>query len=73
MSEKKTVTVRIPVAVDVESDWCVGSIDVKMTDKDKSDSAEEFADMCCLERPSIVWITAEVPVPEQTEVQGRVE
>lgn len=69
----KTVRVRIPVAVDCEADWCVGSIDVGMTKKDSLNSCEEFAEMCCLEDHHVVWITAEVPLPEPSEVEGVVE
>lgn len=72
MSEKKTVTVRIPVAVDRELKWVVGCCGSIWGDADaESETAEMgFNHLNC---PSIVWITAEVPVPETTEVQGRVE
>lgn len=69
----KTVTVRIPVAVDADGNWCVGSMEAACKDNDKEESSRENAEFCSLGEESIVWITAEVPVPEQAEVQGRVE
>lgn len=69
----KTVKVRIPVAVNANEQWCVtyGSLDT--SDKDFLrrifDEAKEFG----VSTPSIVWITAEVPIPEPVEVEGSVE
>ncbi len=69
----KTVTVRIPVAVDAAGKWCstYGSDDTldEVFQVRIQTEAEDYS----LSLPSIVWVTAEVPVPEPTEVEGRVE
>lgn len=72
----KTVAVRIPVAVDDESDWCVGSNGSRntgMTERECLGSTKEFAEMIGLGHHHVVWITAEVPISEPVEVEGRAE
>lgn len=65
----KTVTVRIPVAVFDDGEWGTAAY---------CDNATEFEMLSALKddygphERSIVWITAEVPVPEPVEVLGRV-
>jgi len=69
----KTVTVRIPVAVDGNGRWVCGASDDIAGDIHNADSTREYCDMIDIVDASIVWITAEVPVPEPVEVEGSVE
>ena len=68
----KTVKVRIPVAVDGNGRWVCGTSDNIEGDIHNADSTREYCDMIGIADASIVWITAEVPIPEPVEVEGRV-
>ena len=69
MSEKKTVTVRIPVAVWSDGKWVSFANSSYLSAEERIQSLKEMYPTA----DRHTWITAEVPVPETTEVQGRVE
>lgn len=68
----KTVKVRIPVAVNAKGSWCVGCQDDEWCEHDGWASTDEHADNQSMRPFSIVWITAEVPIPEPVVIEGRV-
>ena len=63
---KKTVTVRIAVAVDPSGDWSASGW------KDAKDAMG-----CAVESIGVgearYWVTAELPIPQAPEVEGKVE
>lgn len=65
----KTVTVRIPVAVYPDGEWGAEAT----SHRDDERNLICLRDSWCEEHMSIVWITAEVPIPEPVEVRGEVE
>lgn len=69
----KTVTVRIPVAVNENGDWVTSYGGLELTDQEMLSHAGEAANDCLLGFPQFVWITAEVPIPEPVEVEGEVD
>lgn len=62
----KTIPVRIAVAVNKDGSWTSGG-DSNSTD------AEAILEAGLLPGDRLVWITANVPLPEETEVRGEVE
>lgn len=65
----KTVTVRIPVAVYPDGEWGADA----NSHRDDESNLKYLHNNWCEEHMSVVWITAEVPIPEPVEVEGRVE
>lgn len=69
MSTQKTVKVRILVAVDSKGEWSAYGY----TNNDEATNHE------CLwlegmdGREAYYWVTAEVPIPETKEIEGKVE
>lgn len=72
-TKQKTVKVRIPVAVDEHGNWATGASNAFVDARNwhwTNDTYRGHNDIGC--SPRIVWITAEVPIPEPVEVEGMV-
>ena len=64
----KTVRVKVAVAVDKHGYWCANGWK-DATPEESRDTASEMVD----EGESIYWLTADLPVPEEVEVEAEVE
>lgn len=70
----KTVTVRIPVAVDASGLWASDSSMANTDGRNEMYSIQALREIQGNEMSlATCWITAEVPIPEPVEVEGRVE
>lgn len=59
--------------MDGDGSWCVTYGSGGLGDALFLQRLAEECDEYRLTAPSIVWITAEIPVPEPVEIEGRVE
>lgn len=70
----KTVTVRIPVASFLDGIVISGPCNNNLTESEKLHYLEVECKECGYDVAGwINWITAELPIPEPVEVEGRVE
>lgn len=68
----KTVTVRIPVAINSSGEWVTTYASDKMKAEELLENTLTDASDCLMGETQHHFITAEVPIPEPVEVEGKV-